>query len=85
MYMYVNESNRLEFDWRKNKPYSSAVLACVSVHERILTIALLPEVVILHQAADWLVGKHGSDTLEVFAMVLEGLLKRDFVFHCPLV
>ena len=78
-------TSRLEFDWRKNKPYSSAVLACVSVHERILTIALLPEVVILHQAADGLVRKHGSDALEVFAVVLEGLLKRDFVFHCPLV
>ena len=57
----------------------------MSVHERILTIALLPEVVILHQAADGLVGQHGSDTLKVFAVVLKGLLKRDFVFHCPLV
>ena len=68
-----------------NEPYSPAVFACVSVHERILTVALLPKVVILYQAADGLVRQHGSDTLKVFAVVLEGLLKCYFVFHCPLI
>ena len=51
------------------------------VHQRVLGVGPLPQVVILDQTADGLLRKHGSDALEVLAVVLEGLLEDHLVFH----
>ena len=69
---------------RTYSPKPSAISTSLFVHEGILRIASLPEIVILNQGADGFLGEHGADTLEVLAMILEGLLEDDFILHRPL-
>ena len=65
-------------------PKPSAISMSPFVHERILRVASLPEIVILDEGADGFLGEHGADMLEVLAMILEGLLEDDFILHRPL-
>jgi len=65
-------------------PKSASISPSLFVHEGVLGITPLPQVVVLDQGTDGLLRQHGSDALEVLAVVLEGLLENHLVFHGPL-